>query len=105
MNSYGEQFNDDHSNLKDTFQKTCQAGYIDLLKLLVKNVQKKQDIEMGANDLLQMCLFSDNIYARDAMNEKNANASNFELGKYLNSLKGNWLSMISIIIILCLILL
>ena len=104
MNSYGEQINEDHSNLKDTFQKTCQAGYIDMLKLLVKNVQKKQDIEMGADDLLQMCLFSDNIYARDAMNEKNTNASNFELGKYLNSLKGNWLSMISIII-LCLILL
>ena len=104
MNSYGEQINQDHSKLKDTFQKVCQAGYIDLLKLLVKNVQKKQDVEMGADDLLQMYLFSDNIYARDAMNEKNTNASNFELGKYLNSLKGNWLSMISIII-LCLILL
>ena len=104
MNSYGEQINEDHSKLKDTFQKACQAGYVDILKLLVKNVQKTQDVEMGADNLLQMCLFSDNIYARDAMNENNTNASNFELGKYLNSLKGNWLSMISIII-LCLILL
>ena len=70
------------------FQKACQAGYIDILKLLVKNVQKTQDVETGAGDLLQMCLFSDNICVRDAMNEKNTNDPNFKLGEYLRNLKG-----------------
>ena len=110
MSSFGGNLIADHSKLKETFQSACKAEYLDILKLLVKDVQKTQDIKNGEEqewihtDLLQTCLFSDNIYARDAMNQKNTNASNFELGKYLNSLKGNWLSMISIII-LCLILL
>ena len=98
MNSFGGNLIADQSKLKETFQSACKAEYLDILKLLVKDVQKKQDVQKTQDvenglewiqtDLLQMCLFSDNIYARDAMNEKNTNASNFKLGKYLNNLKG-----------------